>query len=139
MQRPIASYRKLLWTLQLLAEPRGKQKRTYEEGLRKICLLKSNIFTLPRNKTGFKFTDTLNEILSATLNDSNAETAMYCEMVMPHLNLARTRTEDEASNNKINARRLDQWIKWDIESLFLEAKVIQECMSRTNAKRIKKN
>ena len=46
---------------------------------------KAIFFTLPRNKTGIKFTDTLNEILPATLNDSNAETAMYCAMVMPHL------------------------------------------------------
>ena len=50
---------------------------------------KAIFFTLPR-MTGIKFTDTLNEILSTTtLNDSNAETAMYCAMVMPHLILAR--------------------------------------------------
>ena len=84
--------------------------------------------------TGVKFTDILNEILSAALNDSNAETTMYCAMVMPHFILERTRAEDDASNNKTNARRLGQWIKWDIDSLFLEAKAIQEGMSRTKAK-----
>ena len=96
---------------------------------------KAIFFTLPRNKTGIKFTNNLNEILSATLNDSNAETAMYCSMVMPHLILARTRTEVDAVNNKTIARRLHQWIKWDIDSLFLEAKAIQERMSSTKAKR----
>ena len=56
-------------------------------------------------------------------------------MVMPLLILERTRAEDEASNNKTIARRLSQWIKWDIGSLFLEAKAIQDGMSRTKAKR----
>ena len=59
---------------------------------------------------------------------------MYFEMVMPHLILARTRTEDDALNNKTIARWLDQWLKWDIDSLLLKAKNIQECMSRTKAK-----
>ena len=89
---------------------------------------KAILFTLPRNMTGIKFTDTLNEILSTTLNDSNAETAMYCVMVMPHLILTRTRTENHASNKTI-LRRLDQW-----DTLFLEAKAIQEHMTRTKAK-----
>ena len=60
---------------------------------------------------------------------------MYCAMVLPHLILAITRTEDDASNNKTIARQLDQWIKWDIRSLFLEANAIQERMNRTKAKR----
>ena len=55
-------------------------------------------------------------------------------MVIPHLILARTRMEDDASNNKTIARRLDQWTNWDIDSLFLEAKSVQERMSRTKAK-----
>ena len=54
---------------------------------------------------------------------------MYCAMVMSHLILARTRTEDDAAINKTIARRLDQWVKWDIDSLLVEAKVIQERMS----------
>ena len=82
--------------------------------------------SLPRNKTGHKFFDNLNEILSATLNDSNAETAMYCAMVMPHLIIAITRTEDDVGPF--------QWIKWDLDSLFLEATAIQERINRTKAK-----
>ena len=89
---------------------------------------------LLRNQTGLKFTDTLSEILSVTLTDSNAETAMCCAMVMPYLILARTRTEYDASNNKNIARRLDQWIKRDIDSLYIEPKAFQERMSRTKAK-----
>ena len=60
---------------------------------------------------------------------------MYCAMVMPHLILARTRTVDYASYNKTIARQLDQWIKWDIDSMFLKAKTIQERMSKTKTKR----
>ena len=97
--------------------------------------MNATFLTLPRNKTGLNFTDTLNEILFATLNDSNAETAMYWAMMMPHLILASTGTEVDASNNKAIARRSDQWIKWDIDSLFLESKIVQERMSRTKAKR----
>ena len=48
--------------------------------------------------------------------------------------LARAITEVDASNNKTIERRLDQWIKWDIDSLFLEAKSIQEGMKRTKTK-----
>ena len=58
---------------------------------------------------------------------------MYCAMVMPHLIRARIRTEDDVSNNKTIARPLYQWIKWDIDSLFLDAKAIHERMSRTKA------
>ena len=50
---------------------------------------------------------------------------------MPHLILARTKTENDASNNKSIARRLAQWINWDRDFLFLEAKANQERMSRT--------
>ena len=60
---------------------------------------KAIICTLPRNKTSIKLTHTLNEILPATLNDSNAETTLYCAMVMPHLIFARTGTKDDASNS----------------------------------------
>ena len=94
---------------------------------------KAIFFTLPRNKTGIKFT--LIEIMSSTSNDCNAETLMYCAMVVPHLILAKTRTEDGASNNKIIARRLDRWVRWDIYSLFFEAKPIKKRMSRTKTKR----
>ena len=60
---------------------------------------------------------------------------MYCTMVMPDIILAGTGTQDDESNSKTIARRLDQCIKWDIDSLLLEAKFPQECMSKTKAKR----
>ena len=103
--------------------------------MKQVAQWKTIFFTLPRNKTCLKFTNTLNEILSATLNDSNAETAMHCAMVTPHLNLARTRTEDDVSNSKTIARTLLQWVKWEKHSLFLEAKAIQARLSRTKSKR----
>ena len=77
--------------------------------------------------------------LSDTLNDSNAETAMYCALVMHHLILLRTRLEDDTSNKKTISRRVDQWINWNIDSLFLEAKSIQEGVSRTEAKQFLMN
>ena len=58
---------------------------------------------------------------------------------MPHLFLARTRTEDITSNNKTIARRVDQRIKWDIDSLFLEAKSIRVGASRTKGKQFLMN
>ena len=60
---------------------------------------------------------------------------MYCAMVIPHLILAKTKTKDDASNNKTIARRLDQWVKLDIDSLFFGAKAMKERMSRTKTKR----
>ena len=56
-------------------------------------------------------------------------------MVMPHLILASKRTKDDNSNNKTITRWLDHWIKCHIDCLFLEAKTIQELMSRTKTKR----
>ena len=139
MQRPIARHCKLLGKPALNPAVTGSTSRKAKTELMKniykqVVHWKAIFFTLPRNKTGLKFTDTLNEILSATLNDFNAEMARNCAMMMPHL-LERARTEDDASNNKTIARRLDQWIKWDIDSLLLEAKSIQEFMSSTKAKR----
>ena len=60
---------------------------------------------------------------------------MYCAMVILNFILANTRTEDDASNNKTIARRLDQWVKWDIDSLFFEAKAIKERRCKTKTKR----
>ena len=60
---------------------------------------------------------------------------MYCAMVMPDIILAGTRTEDDESNNKTIARLLNPRIKLDIDSLFLEAKSIQERMCKIKAKR----
>ena len=59
---------------------------------------------------------------------------MNCAMVMPHLILARTGTEDDASNGKTISRRLDQWINLDIGSVFLEAELNQERKSKTKTK-----
>ena len=36
---------------------------------------------------------------------------MYCAIVMSHLILARKRNKDDASNEKIVEKKLDQWIK----------------------------
>ena len=85
-----------------------ESKQEIENIYKQIVHRKAVFFTLPRNTTNFKLTNTLNEILSATLNFSNAGTAIYCAMMMPHPILAGTLTEDNASNNKDGLRPMDE-------------------------------
>ena len=54
---------------------------------------------------------------------------MYYAMVMAQHSLARTRTEDEASNNKTIENRLGQWIKWDMDSNFLRQKLSENVLA----------
>ena len=61
--------------------------------------------------------------------------AMYCAMVMRHLNFAQKRTKNDATNNKIIVGESDQCINWNINSWFLEAKIVQEPMYRIKTKR----
>ena len=57
---------------------------------------------------------------------SNEETALYASMLMPHLVLARTRTDREQSIGKTLERRLHAWLRCDFEALFTEAKALQQ-------------
>ena len=57
---------------------------------------------------------------------SNEETSLYASMLMPHLVLARTRTDREQSIGKTLERRLHAWFRYDFESLFAEAKALQQ-------------
>ena len=57
---------------------------------------------------------------------SNEETALYASMLMPHLVLARTRTDREQSIGKTLERRLHAWLRCDFEALFNEAKALQQ-------------
>ena len=54
-------------------------------------------------------------------------------MVMPHLILVRTTTEDDAAKKKGIAWFLDKLTKMEENSLILDAKAGQERMSRTKA------
>ena len=75
----------------------SKAKEARETHLQTSCSLESNLFYAAKKQVhGIKFIDTL----SAPLNDSNAKRHIYCAKVMPHLILASTRTEDDASKNK---------------------------------------
>ena len=55
---------------------------------------------------------------------------------MLHLIIARKRKEDDASNNKTIAKRLDQWKKRSILYRFLPETVIWKRISRKEAKRL---
>ena len=121
-------------TLQLLFNLEKSKTDLMKNILKQAFHWKAIVFTLKRIKTGFKFADILNCICSVAINKSKAETALYCAFVKSHLFISRTRTDDDASEKKTISRRLDQWIKWDIDSLFLEATISQETIKRTKAK-----
>ena len=62
---------------------------------------KAVFYTISRNKTGFKFTDTMNTVLSGTLDKpEKAEIAMIVSMIIPYLNLARSKDGNDGSNTK---------------------------------------
>ena len=94
---------------------------------------KSVFFTISKNKAGFKFTDTLNIILSGTENHLRAETAMICAFIMPHLILPRSKGGHDGSITKTLSRRLDQLLVGDFEGLFREAKPLQERLPKSNS------
>ena len=53
---------------------------------------------------------------------------------MPHLILARTKTDTDTSNNKTITRKLNSWLQGDIKSQFSEAKALQTRLPKGRAK-----
>ena len=75
-------------------------------------------------------------ILTRTLEDGpQTECPMICTMIMPHLLLARSKSENDASITKTLSRRLDLWIRCKFNYLFIEAKALQEHLRKFNRKR----
>ena len=68
----------------------------------------------------------MNIILTRTLEDGpQTECAMICTMMMLHLLLERSKSENDASITKSLSRRLDLWIRCKLNDLFVEAKALQ--------------
>ena len=56
---------------------------------------------MSKNIVGFKIADVMNIILTRTLEDEpQTQCAIICTMIMPHLLLARSRSENDASITK---------------------------------------
>ena len=82
--------------------------------------------TLPGNKTGRKFVEAMERVLAAIAEkQSNEDIALYAAMLMPHLVLARTTSEQDASRNKRTTRRLRMGLNGEIE-IFKEAEALQK-------------
>ena len=92
-------------------------------------------FLITRNKTGFKFVDVMNTVLSGSLGDNDkAEAALAAAMTLPHLILPRTKDGNDGSISKTISRRLDLWINCDFDKLFNEAKALQTRLSNSKRK-----
>ena len=82
---------------------------------------------MPKRETGHKFVETMDRVLAAIAEkQSNENTALYAAMLMPHLVLARTTSEPDASRNKTTTRRLRMWLNGEIEELFKKAEALQK-------------
>ena len=69
----------------------------------------------------------MNFFLAGTLAAGpQTECAMICTMIMPHLLLQRSNSENDASLAKSLSRRLDLWIRCKFGDLFVEAKAHQD-------------
>ena len=87
---------------------------------------KPGFFTVSKNKTWLKFVEILPVIFDqGAIGGPNAKVALTAAMLMPHLILARTKTDTDTSNNKTITRRLNSWVQGDMKSLFSEAKALQ--------------
>ena len=54
-------------------------------------------------------------------------------MLMPHLVLAKTTSEPDASRNKTTTRRLRMWLIVEIEELFKEAEALQKRTTKSKS------
>ena len=102
------------------------------ENLKKIVHWRPKIFTLKKNKTGHAFIDTRHTTLSALLDRS--QDALLVVMVMPHLVLPRTKSENGGSQNQTLMRQLEMWLNGQFDYLFHEAKALQLRLKRSQTK-----
>ena len=100
-------------------------------------LFTGNQSSIPLSKkVGSKIADVMNINLARTLEDGpQTEGAMICTMIMPHLLLATSKSETDASITKKLSRRLDLWIRCKFDSFFVEAKALQERLYKLYRKR----
>ena len=90
--------------------------------------------TLLQKQTGHKFVETMDRILAAfAVKQSNENIALYAAMLMPHLVLARTTSELDASRNETTTRRLKMWLNVEIEQLFKEAEASQKRTTKSKS------
>ena len=99
---------------------------------------KPQFITLPKNKTGHKFIETMNCLMTPLAeNSSKANIALYAAMLFPHLILARTSSEPDTSRNQVTTRRLRMWLTGEIEELFHEAEALQKRSTKPKSSRKK--
>ena len=79
-----------------------EQIETLRKIYSEIVHWKAIFFTIRKNQVGFKIADVMNIILTRTLEyGPQTECAMICTMIMPHLLLARSKSEIVASITKL--------------------------------------
>ena len=106
---------------------KDEQIETLRKIYNEIVHWKPIFFTISKNKVGFQIADVMNIIFTRTLEDGpQTECAMICTMIMRHLLLARSKSENDASITKTLSKRLDLWIRCKFDNLFVEAKALQE-------------
>ena len=100
--------------------------------VKEIVHSKAILFTISKNKAGFKMTGVMNIILTKELeNQPQTECAMICTMIMQHL-LSQDQKVKTMLQLQKPSRRLDLWIKCKFDNLFIEAKALQERLRKLN-------
>ena len=97
---------------------------------------KPSFFLIGKNKTGHQYVEVLNTLLKPLADNSNfSDAAITASMVLAHLVLPKTKSIADGSNNKTIKRRLEQFCRYQVSELLIEAKALQSKLRNT----IKKN
>ena len=80
---------------------------------------------LSKNKFGFNFIETLNRTLNSLIENNENTFAMHAARIFTHLLLCKTKSENDESLSKTEARRLKQWQDGDLDGLYNEGKALQ--------------
>ena len=80
---------------------------------------------LSKIKFGVNFIETLNRTLNSLIENNENTFAMHAARIFTHLLLCKTKSENDESLSKTEARRFKQWQDGDLDGLYNEGKALQ--------------
>ncbi len=86
---------------------------------------KARFFMIYRNKAGYKFVETLTELLKPIANsNSNSSFSLQAAMLVSHLILPLSKQNNDGLVTRTMNLRLDMWYRGQIDDLFTESQAL---------------